>query len=117
MTQRIATRGNTVFLSFTFYDENGALAVCTSAALQLTYPGNVGFETETITLTNAANVWSGSWDSTKARAGWAEYHAHAIAGSSEFAQDGRFRLTANRASLDHDRIPASGKVSDYELLP
>jgi hypothetical protein len=116
MTLRVVTRGNTVFLSFTFYDEDGAVAVCTSAEVQLTYPGNRAFETETITLTNASNVWSGSWDSSHARAGWVEYHAHAVAAAGEYAQDGRFRLTANRANLDHDTLQPSGTLSDYGLI-
>lgn len=113
----IVTRGNTVFLAFTFRDEDDAVATLTSAVVQLTYPGNVGYETAAVTLTNDANVWSGTWDSSAARAGWVEYHAHGYAAGGNYAQDGRFRLMGNKASLDHDRIPTSGRQSDYELLP
>lgn len=116
MTQRIVTRGNTTFFSFTFYDEDEAVAVLTSAELQLTYPGKNAFETETITLTNASNVWSGQWVSTAARAGWVEYHAHGVNSAGEYAQDGRFRVNANRANLDHDTLAPSGTLSDYGLI-
>lgn len=117
MTQRIVTRGNTTFMSFTFYDENGDLAVCDSAEVQLSYPGSVGYETELVALTDASNVWSGEWVSTHSRPGWVEYHAVGTNVSGSFASDGRFRLAGNRANLDHDALPTAGTVSDYELVP
>jgi hypothetical protein len=111
----IITRGNTVFLDFTFYDEDGVIAVVGSAEVQLTYPDANGWETEVVTLTNDSNVWSATWDSTAARPGWVSYHAHSVSGSFEYAQDGRFRLSGNHAGLDHDTLPTAGTQSDYGL--
>jgi len=118
-TERMITRGNTVYFDFVFYDEEDAIVTdVTTAAVQLTYPGFRSWETETVSLTESSpDVWSGQWDSTKARAGWVEYHAHAHNGVGNFADDGRFRLPANRANLDHDRLPSGGTQSDYELTP
>lgn len=116
---RSFARGATVALGpFTFTDAAGATVDCTSAELQLTYPGNVGFETEAATITEAVgHTWSGTWDSSKARPGWVTYHAHGVASSTDYVVDGRFRLVGNIAGLDHDRIPTNGRQSDYELLP
>lgn len=112
MAKRIVWRGNTVTLSFTFYDENDDIAICTSATVTLVYTGGTGdFETETLDLVNADNVWSVSWDSTAAKAGWAEYHAHAVASGISYAEDSRFRVRANRASYDHDTLPTTGTAS------
>lgn len=113
MAKRVIWRGNTANFTFTFYDENGDVATCTSAELQLTYIGGSGdFETETLTLTSSGDNWVTTWDSTKAKAGWVEYHAHGYATATDYAQDGRFRLTANRASYDHDELPTNGTASN-----
>lgn len=119
-TERLITRGNTIFFDFTFYDEeDNLLSDITEAEVQLTYPGDWTWETETIVLTQSApTVWSGSWDSTRARPGWVEYHTHGVNALSEsFGEDGRWRLPANRANLDYSRLPTGGTVSDYELTP
>lgn len=111
----VIVRGSRVYFSFTFYDEDGEEADCTSATLQLTYPAACGFETETLTLTESGSNWLVEWDSSKSKGGWVHYHAHALAGSSaEFAKDGRFRLKANRANYDHDALPNTGTPSDYQ---
>jgi hypothetical protein len=116
---KIVTRGSKVYFSFTFYDENGDEAVVTSADLQLTYAGDSAYETETIALIVSDGEWHGEWDSTAARPGWVEYHAHAVAGggSAHFATDGRFKLTGNRAGMDHDRLPNGRASSDYGFRP
>jgi hypothetical protein len=112
MTLRTITRGNSVFLAFTFYDEDDGIASVTSAEVQLTYMGRSDFVTETITLSHSGDEWKATWDSTAARPGWVDYHGHALANDSVYTQDGRFRLTGNRANLDHDTLPQSGASSD-----
>lgn len=116
MTQRVVTRGSTVTFSFTFYDANDELATVTSATLQLTYPGLDDFVTETLTLTEGEDdAWAVEWDSSKSRPGWCEYHAHAMAQGIEdeaaLTEDGRIRLTGNRAGLDHDALPTATTAS------
>ncbi len=116
MTLRRTARGNTITFEFEFEDDEGNTANVTSATLQLTYPGQNDFVTEVLTLTEGDNdVWAVTWDSSKSRAGWAEYHAHAIAGVFQYTEDGRFRLTGNRANMDHDALPASGTASTSAL--
>lgn len=112
MGKRIVQRGNTAFFTFTFYDEDGEVAIVSSAELQLTYPGARDYETETVALSSSGTDWVGEWDTTKCRPGFVDYHAHAYAaGGIDYAQDGRFRVTANRASLDHDALPTSSTPS------
>jgi hypothetical protein len=117
MTKRIITRGNTVFFAFTFYDEDGEVAIVTSAELQITYPGADDFVTEKIALTNAGTEWKAEWDTSKARPGWIKYHAHGYAaGGVNYGEDGRYRARGNSANLDHDALPASGTASSSALL-
>jgi hypothetical protein len=114
MTVKIVNRGNTAFFTFTFYDENGDVAVCQSAELQLTYMGRTDYVTEKVTLSSSDNNWLGQWVSANAKAGWVQYHAHAYSSGTEFAEDGRFRVTGNRASLDHDPLPYGATRSKAE---
>lgn len=111
MTVRRAYRGNTVFFTFTFLDQNGNVATCQSAALQLTYPGRSDYVTELITLQASGSTWTGQWTSANARSGWVQYHAHALSSGTQFAEDGRFKLNGNRAGLDHDALPTSATPS------
>jgi hypothetical protein len=112
MAKRIITRGNTAFFTFTFYDEDGEVAIVTSAEVQITYPGADDFVTEKISLTNAGTEWKTEWDTSKARAGWVEYHAHGYAaGGVNYGEDGRFKTRGNRGNYDHDALPASGTAS------
>ena len=114
----IVQRGNTVFLAFTFIDEDDETTAVDSAEVELTYPGRDGFATETLTLTLSTGAWRTTWDSTKARAGWVHWHAHGIsAQNGDFAQDGRFKLTANRASYQHDVLPTGGTLTDPGTPP
>lgn len=117
MAKRVITRGNTVFLNLTFFDEKGDVAIVTSAQVQFTYPGRLDFETETVDMTPAGvGGWKAEWDSSKARPDWVDYHAHAYAGGGvQYAQDGRFRITGSRASLDHDPLPQTGRVSSSAM--
>jgi hypothetical protein len=116
MAKRIVTRGNTAFFTFTFYDENDDVAIVVSAEVQLTYPGDVDFVTETIALQASGTDWIGEWDTTKSRPGWVEAHPHAYASGVAYAQDLRFRVSGNRANLDHDALPASGTPSGDAMI-
>jgi hypothetical protein len=118
MAKRIITRGNTAFFTFTFYDEDDEVAIVTSAELELTYPGADDFVTETLSLTNAGTEWKAEWDTSKARPGWVDYHAHGYAaGGVNYGEDGRFKTRGNRANLDHDALPTSGTASSSAMAP
>ena len=104
----ILTRANTVALSFTFKDANGDAANVASASVQLVYPGREALQTENVPLSETAGAWQAEWDSSKARGGWVEFHAHAVSSGTpvtSYAEDGRFKLTSNRANLQHDPLP------------
>ncbi|MDA7948082.1 MAG: hypothetical protein MPJ78_11480 [Hyphomicrobiaceae bacterium] len=104
----ILTRANTVALSFTFKDANGDAANVASASVQLVYSGREALQTEQITLGETAGAWETNWDSSRARGGWVEFHAHAVSSGTpvtRYAEDGRFKLTSNRANLQHDELP------------
>ena len=117
MAKRIVTRGDTTFFTFVFYDEDDNVAVVTSAKLQLTYPGVSDFVTEVLDLVGDDDTWSVSWRSASSRPGWVEFHAHAYAADDvEYDQDGRFRLTGNRANLDHEIMPTTGTASQDAMI-
>jgi hypothetical protein len=114
MAASIVERGNTVYFAFTFYDENGDAANVDSAEMQITYPAGWGYETETVPLAQSGDEWTATWLSSRARPGWIEWHAHAQAAQYHLVHDGRFRLSGNKAGLDHDRLPAGQPgVGDY----
>lgn len=118
MAKTVITRGNTVYFSFTFYDENDDEALVDSATLTLTYPGRDHVVTETVNLVDGpGETWTYAWDCTKSRTGWVEYHAHALDQSYQLAEDGRFRLRANRANYDHDELPERTTSTDYSDEP
>jgi hypothetical protein len=117
MSKRVLTRGNTAFFSFTFYDEDGDIAIVASADVQVTYPGADDFVTETIALSSAGTAWAGEWDTSKSRAGWVEFHAHGYAaGGVNYGDDGRFRVSGNRANLDHDALPTNATPSSSAMV-
>jgi len=108
----ILNRSNTVSLSFTFKDENGDVANVESATCQLVYPGRDAFQTETIALAENSGAWEASWDSSNARGGWVEFHAHALSSGTPvtaYTEDGRFKLSSNMANLQHDELPQGGR--------
>jgi hypothetical protein len=114
MASSIVTRGSRVYFTFVFLDENEDVATVTSAKLQLTFAGREAYETTELTLTETDGEWKAEWESTPARPGWVEYHAHALSGlDAEMTRDGRFRLRGNRANLDHDALPRGSSSSDY----
>ena len=112
---KVLTRNNTINLAFTFLDANGDVAFADMAQVQLTYPGRYQFETETLDLTQDGDQWKTTWDSTKSRAGWVQFHADARTTGDDptvFAEDGRFKLTANMSNYQHDKLPG-GSLNDY----
>lgn len=115
MSGEVIARGNTVSFSFVFYDSTGAIASPASAVLYITFVGYDGYENApVITLTQSGNNWIGSWNSAAAKGGWVFFHAHATAGDdTEYVQDGRFKLSANKANYQHDRLTGVTTGSDY----
>lgn len=113
----IVTRGNTISFAFSFLDSAGENASITSATLQLEYPGRYDRETEQLTLTENSNgAWAVTWDSSKARKGWINYHASGIDGASQvLAESGRFKTDGNDASYQHDRLPGTNNI-DYDYI-
>lgn len=112
----IITRGNTVSFTFTFLSADGVAAPISSATLQLVYPGRDCRETELLTLAeNSDGTWGTTWDSSKSRAGWINYHAHAIdTASVALTEDGRFKTDGNAAGYQHDPLPAgTSSLKDY----
>ena len=112
----IVTRGNTISFSFSFLDNSGTAASVASATLQLEYPGRDCRETELLTLTESNGTWGTTWDSSKARKGWVNYHAHAIDDTAQsLTEDGRFKTDGNAAGYQHDRLPGSNS-NDYDFI-
>ncbi len=115
MASEIRSRGNTFNLAFTFLDENGDVAFADTAQVELTYPGRHWFETETLDLTQDGDQWKTTWDSTKSRGGWVRFHADARTSGDDptvYAEDGRFKITANMANYQHEPLPG-GSLNDY----
>ena len=114
---KVLARANTIALAFSFFDAAGAVASVASANVQLVYPGRDRLETEVIALTDVSDSWEATWDSTKSRGGWVQFHAHATSGgspSTEYTEDGRFKLSSNEANLQHDELPAgTNSLKDY----
>lgn len=109
----VIQRGNTVFFSFVFLDQNRDVTAADSAEVELTFVGRDGWTTETVTLELTSGSWQAEWDSSKARAGWVRYHAHALSDTGgNFASDGRFKVRANIASYQHDLLPAGNGLND-----
>ena len=113
MTDAVIVRGNIVNFSFTFYDSSGDLASPDSAELQLTYVDHDGYRNKKVTLTEVSGAWTGTWDSKTCRGGWVHFHAHAIDGTDVLVQDGRFKLSANKANLQHDVLTGVTSGDDY----
>lgn len=114
MSGEVIARGNTVAFSFVFYDSTGAIASPDSAKLYITFVGYDGYQNAAeITLTQSGDNWTGSWNSSAAKGGWVDFHGHAVAGDTVFTQDGRFKLSANRANLQHDRLSGATTGNDY----
>ena len=111
----IITRGNTTAFAFVFKDADGVTVTLASATVQLVYPGKDADQTETLTLVDTSDTWEVTWDSSKSRSGWIHFHAHGISSNAtEYAEDGRFLLTGNEPSLQHDALPEdTNDLTDY----
>lgn len=105
----VIARGNSVYFAFEFLTQDCAVADVDSATLTLVYPGSTEYQKEVLALTEdeGDGFWKVTWDSGKSRPGWVDYHAHAISGSNQLTEDGRFKVSANKASMQHDVLPVS----------
>lgn len=114
----VIARGNTVFFSFAFEDVAGETAEVDTATLTLVYPGLETYQVETLNLTqdDSDDLWKVTWNSSKARAGWVDYHAHALSGDNELTEDGKFKISANRASMQHDKLQQTGNDYDESVI-
>ena len=114
---KVLARSNTVNFAFTFKDEDGDAATVASATVQIVYPGRDRRETEKLTLVDNSGSWEVTWDSSKSRGGWIEFHAHALTSGSpatSYTEDGRFKLSSNEANLQHDALPqGTSSFKDY----
>lgn len=111
----VIQRGNIVYFAFDFLDQNGDVADVDSATMTLVYPGLTEYQKEVLTLAQDEDdsMWKITWGSAKTRPAWVEYHAHAISSSDEFVRNGRFKVSGNMASMQHDKLPAS-QPSQYD---
>lgn len=111
----IRSRANTFKLAFAFLDENGDPASVASATCQLVWEGLDDYGTIALALLENAEdqTWDAAWDSSVARPGWVDYHAHAIGSSGDsYTEDGRWKIAGNKASLQHDKLPKT--ASNYD---
>ena len=112
MPDPVQIRGSTVSFSFTFRDAAGDVVDADSATLTLVYPGLKEWQKASVALTDTDDVWTGTWDSAVTRPAWVEYHAHALDGSTEHAIDGRFKVSGNRAAMQHDKLAQGSGAYD-----
>lgn len=114
----VIARGNTVNFSFGFDDANGDAAEVDSATVTIVYPGLTTYQTRILTLTEdeADDLWKVTWSSSASRAGWVHYHAHAISGANELTEDGRFKVSANRASMQHEKLTTGAYDYDESVI-
>ena len=92
-------RGNQIVCSGTFTPTSGTAAP-TSAVAILTYKdATTGLaSSSTVSLTNDAGTWSGSWNSLLAQEGTVEWRIQA-SGALQAAAQGQFLLQANDANV------------------
>jgi hypothetical protein len=113
-----SARGNTVNFAFSFLDSAGAVVEVDSATVTLVYPGLTTYQKETLTLVEDEDddMWKVTWNSDLTRPAWVEFHAHAISGSTELTEDGRFKVSGNRASMQHDKLAQGNNDYDESVI-
>lgn len=86
------TQGNSAFFTAEFFDSNGNTTVPSGATLSITYANlsNV-IVTESVTLTQVGSFFTGTWSSTSATYGLADWEITAT-GNSTAAQEGQIRV-------------------------
>ena len=86
------TGGNSAFFTAEFYDASGNLTVPSGATLQITYTNiNNASQTDTVTLSAVNSYYTGTWSSTSASYGLANWQIIA-SGNSTAAQIGVIRV-------------------------
>ena len=99
MATRNIPCGNTVQWTATFFDMNGAPTNPTSALIRITYSTALSTaQTDVSSMVQSSNTWTGTWYSSLAIAGNADWHLQATGTSINSAYDGNFTLTANTAN-------------------
>ena len=91
------TRGSTVVVVTTFYDNLGGIFNPASANLYVEYKRNSEATLAIIAMTQSGNSWSGSWDSAIADGGRADWHIRS-AGTNKAALEGSLMLKTNTAN-------------------
>jgi hypothetical protein len=97
----VIARKNDVIFTGTFTAADGSTTQPTNAETVCTYTnrsGGVSTDVTTMTYSAAANVWTGTWDSSNAAPGIVEYTIYGY-GALVAALDGRLRITANASNL------------------
>lgn len=86
------TYGNSAFFTAEFFDSNGNTTVPSGATLNITYTNlsNVSV-TESVTLSLSGDFFTGTWSSTSAAYGLADWDITAT-GNSTAAQQGQIRI-------------------------
>lgn len=90
-------RGNIVQFTATPIDVNGNVVTPASMTVDIQYLVNGVYTTATVTMTDTANVWAGTWDSSVANAGLVFWSMRSVTPSSQ--ADGQIMLTANIANI------------------
>lgn len=95
------TRGDTItFVATNFLTSAGAVSTPNSVTIYLDYPGTSRSRIQiNFALTNSSGTWSGTWDSSVAFAGSVYVSLKAL-GTTDFALDTSFQLSANSANAD-----------------
>lgn len=95
------TRGDTItFTATNFLTSAGLAATPSTVTVYLDYPSSSRARSQTtVALTNSSGTWTGTWDSEVAFAGTVYVSLQAV-GTTDFALDTEFQLTANVANLD-----------------
>ncbi len=97
MLIRNVIRGNAVTFSSTFLDANNNVIVPSAPVVSVYYKSNNQYVTTSLNMTQTGNTWVATWNSSNADVGVVEWHIYA-GNSTPAAQDGDFRILANKAN-------------------
>ena len=92
-------RGNTIVLSFQFYDTSGNIVTPSAANAYLNYTGEAGQAEETLALSLVYGEWTASWDSRNCVGGTVFGYAETSPPVPIAATDFVLVLYANPANL------------------
>lgn len=86
------TQGRSAFFTAEFLDANGNISVPSGATLSITYNNlSNASVTESVTLTQSGSFFTGTWSSTSATYGLANWSVTAT-GNSTASQTGQIRI-------------------------